>query len=277
MNWKVLLASFLMVFVAELGDKTQLTALAFSASSRSPWSVFLGTSLALITAAALAVVFGGLLARFVPETVLHIGSAVMFVLIGLILLVNVARKAPAKPAPTGTPAAEGTAAMPARGSLVLGLVLSQAREFEEDTARRFTELAAQTADTGARAALLSLAAEERKHAASLATLAGDPAMDQAGAAVDGALPEQEAEPLLAHALAPPALNGVVVSACADALPDTIRAAMRAEEKAAEFYLALARLSSLPGARDAFRRLAMEELRHAQHLCDLAGTTAGPVA
>ena len=43
MNLKILLASFALVFVAELGDKTQLTALAFCSTSRSPWSVFLGT------------------------------------------------------------------------------------------------------------------------------------------------------------------------------------------------------------------------------------------
>ena len=54
MNFKVLFACFVMVFLAELGDKTQLTALAFSSSSRSPWSVFVGTSLALICTTALA-------------------------------------------------------------------------------------------------------------------------------------------------------------------------------------------------------------------------------
>jgi rubrerythrin len=281
MNWKVLLASFVLVFVAELGDKTQLTALAFSASSRSPWSVFLGTALALVTAAGLAVLFGGLLGRFVPEKALHIGSAVLFVLIGLALLVNVARKAPApqraEPAaaePLAPAAADAPAAsLPTSRGLVLGLVLSQAREFEDEAARFFGDLAGRATDPAVQRALAALAEEERHHADALADLAGRREMSEAGAAVDSSLPAGEAAPLLRHALAPPRLAGAAPAgdpaSPAAVLPGALQAAVKAEEQAAEFYLALARLSSLPAARDAFRRLAAEEIRHAQRLCDLA--------
>jgi hypothetical protein len=48
----------------------------------------------------------------------------------------------------------------------------------------------------------------------------------------------------------------------------LRAALKAEEGAAAFYLALSRQSPLPVVQDAFRWLAMEEIRHSQHLTAL---------
>ncbi len=275
MNFKVLFACFVMVFLAELGDKTQLTALAFSSSSRSPWSVFVGTSLALICTTALAVMFGGLLARYVPEKILLIASAVMFVVIGLILLVNVARRAPDKAAAgAATPAAT---ALPAPQSLVFSLILSQAVRFEQDAGRLFTGLAAAASEGQVRQLLLTIAAEEGAHAASVAALAQDHGLEQAGAGIDAELSAAAAQPLVNHALAPPSLTAVRDAPAADRTPAgspgldlaVLRQAIQAKEEAAEFYLALARLSSLHPARDAFRWLAMEEIRHSQALCTLA--------
>ena len=48
LNWQVLGSAFVMIFLAELGDKTQLSTFAFASQSKSPLSVFLGASLALV-------------------------------------------------------------------------------------------------------------------------------------------------------------------------------------------------------------------------------------
>lgn len=84
-------ASFLMafgvVFVAELGDKTQFAVLAL-AGSRNPWGVWVGGSVALLLATGLAVVLGSALSRWLDPRWLHYGAASLFVLIGLFLFIR---------------------------------------------------------------------------------------------------------------------------------------------------------------------------------------------
>ena len=82
MNWRVFLATFGLIFVAELGDKTQLAALAMTARTKAPWSVFLGGSLALCVVTLFAVLAGGWIARYVPPAVLERVAAVGFIAIG---------------------------------------------------------------------------------------------------------------------------------------------------------------------------------------------------
>ena len=66
MDWKLFLTTFGAVFLAELGDKTQLATMALAADSRSKLTVFVGASLALVVAAGLGVLVGDSIARFVP-------------------------------------------------------------------------------------------------------------------------------------------------------------------------------------------------------------------
>jgi len=83
MDWKVLGLVFGTVFVAELGDKTQLATLLFAADKDvSKWLVFLGASLALIATSALGVLGGSLISQYVSERALHVIAGVGFILIG---------------------------------------------------------------------------------------------------------------------------------------------------------------------------------------------------
>lgn len=86
MDYKVLLTTFGVVFLAELGDKTQLAVLASSSCSESKMSVFLGASLALVLSTLAAVLLGELLGRYVPIRTTHIAAGVMFIAIGVIVL-----------------------------------------------------------------------------------------------------------------------------------------------------------------------------------------------
>ena len=86
MDWKLFALTFGAVFVAELGDKTQLAALAFTSESKRPWTVFLAASIALVLVTAIGVAAGGLLSRVVSPAWLRRGSAVLFVAIGVWLL-----------------------------------------------------------------------------------------------------------------------------------------------------------------------------------------------
>jgi putative Ca2+/H+ antiporter (TMEM165/GDT1 family) len=72
------LASFSMVFVAELGDKTQLALIALAASTGDPWSVFVGGTLALWSVSLVGVFAGRVLLARLPRHWVHYGAAVLF-------------------------------------------------------------------------------------------------------------------------------------------------------------------------------------------------------
>jgi putative Ca2+/H+ antiporter (TMEM165/GDT1 family) len=84
MDWKVLGLVFGTVFVAELGDKTQLATLLFAADKEvNKWLVFLGASLALIATSALGVLAGSAISHYVSERTLHIVAGTGFIVIGV--------------------------------------------------------------------------------------------------------------------------------------------------------------------------------------------------
>lgn len=88
MNWKLIASTFGIVFLAELGDKTQLAALTLSASSRQPVAVFLGASLALVAVSAVGVAVGSGLAAVLSFKLIHAVSGAAFVLIGVAMLLG---------------------------------------------------------------------------------------------------------------------------------------------------------------------------------------------
>ncbi len=79
----VFLATFSTVFLAELGDKTQLAALLLSAESGRPLIVFCGASLALICSSLVGVLLGRWLARFIPAQLLERLAGILMVALGL--------------------------------------------------------------------------------------------------------------------------------------------------------------------------------------------------
>ncbi|HSW09688.1 MAG TPA: TMEM165/GDT1 family protein [Bacillota bacterium] len=84
----VVLSTFLMVFLAEFGDKTQLATMLIAAKSGSPGSVLVGASLALLLTTALGVVMGTALARLVPAAYLRWSAGIGFIAVGILLLVR---------------------------------------------------------------------------------------------------------------------------------------------------------------------------------------------
>ena len=82
MDWKLAATTFVAVFVAELGDKTQLATLGFAASGASRWSVFLGAALALVASTAVAVLAGEAIARVISPRALQRAAGVLFVVLG---------------------------------------------------------------------------------------------------------------------------------------------------------------------------------------------------
>lgn len=88
MDWRVFLTTFGAIFLAEMGDKTQLAAMTMAAETRRPWAVFVGASLALACVSALGVVVGGTLGHYLPLVWIKRGAAVLFILIGVLILLD---------------------------------------------------------------------------------------------------------------------------------------------------------------------------------------------
>ncbi|MEM9273660.1 MAG: TMEM165/GDT1 family protein [Cyanobacteria bacterium P01_F01_bin.143] len=78
--------SFITVFLAEIGDKSQFAAIALGGSSQHPRAVFLGSTVALVLASFLGVIVGGGVAQFLPEKFLKAIAALGFAIMALRLL-----------------------------------------------------------------------------------------------------------------------------------------------------------------------------------------------
>ncbi len=83
MDWKVFFTTFGTIFLAELGDKTQLAAILMTSKTKLPLSVFAGASLALCFVTLVGVLFGEGLIAIIPQNILKKVAALAFVAIGL--------------------------------------------------------------------------------------------------------------------------------------------------------------------------------------------------
>lgn len=89
MDLKILLTVFTAVFIAELGDKTQLATMLFAADKEvSKLTVFLGASLALIVASGIGVLAGGVVSQYISERYLQYIAGLGFVCIGIWTLIR---------------------------------------------------------------------------------------------------------------------------------------------------------------------------------------------
>jgi len=89
MDWKMFTTVFASVFIAELGDKTQLATMLFATDKQiSKLTVFAGASLALILTSALGVIAGDILANYINEKYLHYLAGLGFIAVGLWIIVR---------------------------------------------------------------------------------------------------------------------------------------------------------------------------------------------
>jgi putative Ca2+/H+ antiporter (TMEM165/GDT1 family) len=91
MDIRILLTTFGMVFLAELGDKTQLATFCLSADCDPKFSVFLGSAAALVLSSLIAVFFGSTVSRFIPQHYIKIGAGLFFLVAGVWTLLSAVR------------------------------------------------------------------------------------------------------------------------------------------------------------------------------------------
>jgi putative Ca2+/H+ antiporter (TMEM165/GDT1 family) len=88
MDWKLLISTFVSIFVAEIGDKTQLATLSLAAGGKSRLSVFAGSALALCATSAIAVVAGEGVSRVISPVWLRRIAGAVFIAMGLLFLLS---------------------------------------------------------------------------------------------------------------------------------------------------------------------------------------------
>jgi len=78
--------TFFLVFIAELGDKTQIATMLLSAKSNSIMSVFIGSSLALICSSFMGVYAGTYITKYIPPHYIQNSAGVLFIVMGILIL-----------------------------------------------------------------------------------------------------------------------------------------------------------------------------------------------
>ena len=87
--WTTFFSTFITIFLAEMGDKTQLATLLLSAQSGSPWIVFIGAGSALIATSLVGVLLGRYLAKVLSPRTLDIAAGMLLMVISILLLGDV--------------------------------------------------------------------------------------------------------------------------------------------------------------------------------------------
>ena len=86
LKWSAFWTAFGTLFLAEMGDKTQLAVITLSAQTHSPLSVFLGAALALALVSLIGVVVGSALGKYLPEDLIRKVAASAFIIVGVLML-----------------------------------------------------------------------------------------------------------------------------------------------------------------------------------------------
>jgi putative Ca2+/H+ antiporter (TMEM165/GDT1 family) len=93
-------STFITVFLAELGDKTQLAIVSISGTTSRPGAVFAGSATALVLASLVGAAAGGSLSSLIPAEALQLLASVGFLIIGTRLILRSTRTESDKVPPT---------------------------------------------------------------------------------------------------------------------------------------------------------------------------------
>ena len=88
MDWRIFTTTFATIFLAEMGDKTQLAAMTMAAETKRPLTVFVSAALALVCVSALGVAVGGALGHYLPLEWIRRVAALGFIAIGVLILLG---------------------------------------------------------------------------------------------------------------------------------------------------------------------------------------------
>lgn len=85
---RIIITSFWIIFLAELGDKTQFQTMILASQTRNPIAVFIGASSALVLSVIIGIIFSSFIIKYIPETVIRMASGFLFITIGILTLLK---------------------------------------------------------------------------------------------------------------------------------------------------------------------------------------------
>lgn len=84
--WKSIVTAFFIVFIAELGDKTQLSTMLLASKSNSIWHTFIGAACALVLSSFFGVITGSVINKYIPAEYIQFLSGFAFIFLGVLLI-----------------------------------------------------------------------------------------------------------------------------------------------------------------------------------------------
>jgi rubrerythrin len=240
MNIKLFFSTFLLIFLAELGDKTQLTALARSAAG-DKWTVFFAASFALVFSTLVAVLFGGTIRKYVPETYIKLTAGILFIIFGVITLYGVVSKHD-----------KHTQTL-SDGKVISKAVFQIAAAFEQSAADDYYTLANNESNPELKKLFQVLAEEETDHLNRMLMIkqSYSAKSDSPDKAVQ--LPDAEA------------LYHDVSKGVSSVSVDVLKHAIEHEKATAGFYAELSKHIIIPSVKKSLTALSEEENKHAEKL------------
>lgn len=237
MDLKLFFSTFLLIFLAELGDKTQLAIMSASASTKYKWSVFAGASCALVVSAIIAVIAGSFLRKVIPESYLKAAAGILFIIFGSILLSQTF--SPVKLFGKGYD-------IPNVGGIFTKAIFNTAVEFERSSSQNYKKLAEKAESNNMKLLFQYLAKEEKNHLDVVKNL---------GIKSDF-YNKPETDKVFSDTLKFKLDNQD---------KDIIESAIKHEKATLDFYLSMAEKSKIKKFKESFGKLAKEEKSHLLHL------------
>ena len=84
--WRQITTAFVLVFLAELGDKTQLSTMMLASKSKCIWFTFIGSATALVVSSLLGVLAGSVINKYISPIYIQMCSGIAFLIIGFFLI-----------------------------------------------------------------------------------------------------------------------------------------------------------------------------------------------
>ena len=237
MDFKLIVSTFFVIFLAELGDKTQFAAMAASAGSNKPLSILIGAALALTLSSAIAVVSGVVIGNLIPAKYIKIVAGILFILFGILYIRE-------------SFAAEKKPEDPVLSSGILShSIIKAAKAFEEEELKMLAAARERIKEYNCRSVLDSIMEQEEEHLHILHNLNNE------------GLPDDQA-PLGGHQMLKETFS------CSDEDSETLMDIYEREIAMADFYRIMAEKSKISSVAGALQKLYLEELDHAERIKSL---------
>ncbi len=234
MDFKLIISTFFVIFLAELGDKTQFAAMAASAGSNKPVSILIGAILALTISSVIAVAAGTVIGNLIPVRYIKIAAGILFIIFGLLyiresFITNEIQREPAESC-----------------GVLENPIVKAAKAFENEEMNMLSAAKEKITESGCRAVIDGMIEQEKGHINILQSIAYEET-------------PTFSEDFKDHQFLTETLS------CSEEDNEILRNLYEREKAMAEFYRIMSEKNRIASAKSAFQKLYHEEKEHARKI------------